>query len=75
MLHFVGGLILWGRGTTAQILEQLPGPDSIKPDWQEGTVRSFHTAPARAAGRKRWEAFRDFCQRAMQEFDGKDLTP
>ena len=72
--HFVGGLVTYGRGTTAQILEELPGDDWIKPGWQEDTVRSFHTAPARAAGRKRWEAFRDFCQRAMLEFDGDDLT-
>ena len=75
VLHFVGGLITYGRGTTAQILEELPGDDWIKPDWQEDTVRSFNTAPARAAGRKRWKAFRDFCQQAMQEFDGNDLTP
>ena len=75
VLHFVGGLVAYGRGTTGQILEELPGDDWIKPDWQEDTVRSFHTAPARAAARKRWEAFRDFCQRAMQEFDGDDLTP
>ena len=74
VLHFVGGLVAYGRGTTAQILEELSGDDWIKPDWQEDTVRSFHTAPAQAAGRKRWEAFRDFCQRAMQEFDGDDLT-
>jgi uncharacterized protein len=74
VLHFVSGLVAYGRGTTAQILEELPGDDWIKPAWQEDTVRSFHTAPARAAGGKRWEAFRDFCQRAMQEFDGDDLT-
>ena len=75
VLHFVGGLVTYGRGTTAQILEELPGDDWIKPDWQQDTVSSFHTAPARAAGRKRWEAFRDFCQRALQEFDGDDLIP
>lgn len=74
VLHFVGGLVTYGRDTTTQILEDLPGDDWIKPDWQEDMVRSFHTAPARAAARERWEAFRDFCQRAMQEFDGDDLT-
>ena len=74
VLHFVGYSIMNGEGTTAQLLKGLPGDDWIKPDWQEDTVRSFHTAPARAAGRKRWEAFRDFCQRAVQEFDGDDLT-
>jgi uncharacterized protein len=75
VLHFAGGIILYGRGTTAQILEELPGDDMIKPNWQEDTVRSFHTAPARAAGRKRLEAFREFCRRAVQEFDGDDLVP
>ncbi|MFL7791756.1 MAG: HD domain-containing protein [Anaerolineae bacterium] len=74
VLHFAGGLVTYGRGTTAQILEELPGDDWIKPDWQEDTVRSFHTAPARAAARRRWEAFRDFCQQAVQEFDGDDLV-
>ena len=75
VLHFASGLVNYGRGTTAQILEELPGDDWIKPDWQEDTIRSFHTAPARAAARKRWEAFRDFCQQAAQEFDGDDLIP
>jgi len=74
VLHFVGGLVTYGRGTTAQILEELPGDGWIKPAWQEDTVRSFHTAPARSAAHKRWETFRDFCQRATQEFDGEDLT-
>jgi uncharacterized protein len=74
VLHFAGGLVTYGRGTTAQILEELPGDDWIKPDWQEDTIRSFHTAPARAAARKRWEAFRDFCQQAVQEFDGDYLV-
>jgi uncharacterized protein len=75
VLHFVGYLMMVGKGTTAQLLKELPGDGWIKPDWQEDTVRSFHTAPARAAGRERMEAFRAFCQRAMQEFDGDDLTP
>jgi uncharacterized protein len=75
VLHFVGYLIMAGQATTAQLLEKLPGDDWIKPAWQEDTVQSFHTAPARAAGRRRWEAFRAFCEWAAQEFDGDDLTP
>jgi hypothetical protein len=74
VLHFVGYSIMVGEGTTAQLLKELPGDDWIKPTWQENTVRSLHTAPARVAGRRRWEAFREFCQRALQEFDRDDLT-
>jgi hypothetical protein len=74
VVHFVGYSIMKDEGVTSQLLEGLPGDDWTKPAWQEDTVRSFHTAPARAAGRRRWEAFCDFCQRAMQEFDGDDLS-
>jgi uncharacterized protein len=74
VLHFAGYLTMVGEGTTAQFVKELPGDDWIKPAWQEDTVRSLHTAPARAAGRIRWEAFREFCRRVAQEFDGDDLT-
>ncbi len=74
VLHSVGYSIMVGEGTTAQLLKELPGDDWIKPAWQEDTVRSFHTAPARTAGRERLEVFRAFCQRALKEFDGDDLT-
>jgi hypothetical protein len=42
--------------------------------WQEGIVHNLHTAPARAAGRKRVEAFRAFYEQAAWEFNGDDLV-
>ena len=69
VLHFTGHLLMQGKTTTAQLLDEL-----LDSSWMEDTVRSFHTAPARAAGRKRLEVYRAFCQRAIQEFDGDDLA-
>ena len=68
VLHFVVYKVIKGGGTTLRLLEWLPAAD-----WQEGTVRSFNTAPARAAGRKRLQVYRAFCQQAILEFDGDDL--
>jgi uncharacterized protein len=67
-LHFTGYALTKGQGTTAQLVEFLPVRD-----WQERTIHSLHTAPARAAGRARWEVFRAFCQQAARELDGDDL--
>jgi len=69
VLHFIGYEVMVGRGTTVEWLEQLPNLP-----WQERTVTSFHTAPARAAGRKRLETYQALWKQAIQEFDGDDLA-
>jgi len=68
VLHFIGYKMMAGEGTTTQWLEKLPNLD-----WVELTVRSFHTAPARAAGQKRLAAYRALWDQAIREFDGDDL--
>jgi uncharacterized protein len=68
VLHFAGYEINAGQGTTAQLVECLPGDD-----WQPRLVRSLKTAPARAAGQRRWARFRTFCEQAEQELRGDDL--
>jgi len=68
VLHFIGYLVMMGEGTTIQWLERLPNLS-----WLERTARSFHTAPARAAGQKRLETYRALWEQALQEFDGDDL--
>jgi uncharacterized protein len=68
VLHFLGYKLMMGEKTTEQWLEELPDVS-----WMERTVRSFHTAPARAAGQKRLETYRALWRQALQEFDGDDL--
>ena len=66
LLH-TGHRVTAGLGTIADLLASLPKP--ILPD----IVDCLHTAPARAAGRKRLLALRLFWQQAIQEFEGDDL--
>ena len=68
VLHFIGYKLMRGERTTMQWLEALPDVS-----WMKHTVRSFHTAPAQAAGQKRLETYRALWQQALQEFDGDDL--
>lgn len=68
VLHFLGYKLMVGEGTTVQWLEELPDLS-----WMERTAHSFHTAPARAAGRKRLEVYRALWRQALREFDGDDL--
>jgi uncharacterized protein len=68
VLHIVGSAVERSRATTVQYLDDLSGIA-----WREGIARDLHTAPARAAGRKRVEAFRAFYQQATREFNGDDL--
>jgi uncharacterized protein len=68
VLHFVGYWINAGQGTTEHLVTRLPGED-----WQPRIVPSLQTAPARAAGQRRWEMFRTFCEQAAQELPGGDL--
>jgi uncharacterized protein len=68
VLHIASSAAGMGNATTAQLLDRLS--DGA---WREGIARSLHTAPARAAGRKRVEAFRAFYQQAVRELTGDDL--
>lgn len=69
VLHFVGYWINAGQGTTGNLVDRLPGED-----WQPRIVRSLQTAPARAAGQRRWELFQTFCEQAARELVGDDLV-
>jgi len=68
VLHFSGYQIANGRGTTEHLIAHLPHLP-----WQLEAVRSFNTAPARAAGQKRLEAYGTFWETAAQELAGDDL--
>jgi uncharacterized protein len=68
VLHFVGYRVACGGQTTGELVERL----SDQP-WQPEAVRSFHTEPARAAGQRRLQAYREFWERISQELDGDDL--
>lgn len=68
VLHFSGYRIMGGETTTEYLLERLPAQP-----WQPEAVESFHTEPARVAGRKRLQAFVAFWQQAQAEFDGDDM--
>ena len=69
VLHFTGWRLMVGETTTANLLDEIHDAG-----WMEGAVRSFNTAPAQAAGRKRLETFRAFRQRLLRELDGDDLA-
>jgi len=68
VLHFVGYWIDAGQGTTEHLVGRLPDGD-----WQPRIVRNLQTAPARAAGQRRWELFQTFCEQAARELGGDDL--
>lgn len=68
VLHFTGAAITSEETSTADLVARLPGSG-----WQERTVASLHTEPARVAGLARWAAYQDFCRRAAQELAAEDL--
>lgn len=68
LLHFTGEVINQEEVTTAQLVADLPGTG-----WQERTLQSLHTAPARRAGRARWAAYQAFCRQAARELGAEDL--
>jgi uncharacterized protein len=70
VIHFIGHRISHEESDTMALIEQL----SDQP-WQPAAVESFHTAPARAAGRARLELFQSFWDHARREHDGNDLAP
>ena len=67
VLLYTGHWFTEGEGTIDTLIPRFPHP--LFPE----IVRSFHTAPARAAGKKRLQLYNDFYQQAQQEFDGSDL--
>jgi uncharacterized protein len=68
VLHFAGYFIGGGPCTTVHLIERMKDTE-----WQERTLGSFHTAPAREAGRKRLERFQAFIRAAEAEQEAKDL--
>ena len=71
VLHFSGYHIVRDMGTTAELRDYLSDGE-----WEAHiarTVRSFNTAPARAAAPARIEAYLAFCRQVRIEFDGADL--
>jgi uncharacterized protein len=70
VLHGIGYLLAEGTSETGRLIERL-----WDEGWAEGIVDNLNTAPARAAGQARLEAYRAFCQQATAEFDGDDLSP
>jgi uncharacterized protein len=68
VLHFLGYQVLRGERTTAQWLERLS-----EVPWQERTVASFQTQPARAAARERLDTYQALWRQAGREFWGDDL--
>jgi uncharacterized protein len=70
VIHFIGYRISHRAIDTEELMEQL----SDQP-WQPDAVRSFHTAPARAAGAARLATFQAFWEQARREYNGDDLAP
>jgi uncharacterized protein len=70
VIHFIGYRISHQEIDTEALVEHL----SDQP-WQPAAVESFHTAPARAAGRARLKLFQSFWDQARREHAGDDLAP
>lgn len=68
VLHFAGYFVSSGPCTTAHLIERMKDTD-----WQERTLGSFHTAPAREAGKKRLALFQAFIRAAEDEQEARDL--
>jgi uncharacterized protein len=68
-LHYAVYLIAHGTPTTAELLDQL----RCDIEWQEKLVHGLNTPPARAAGRRRMEAFQALCQQGLRELAADDL--
>lgn len=68
LLHFTGAAITSEETSIAQLVARLPGSG-----WQERTLASLHTEPARRAGQARWAAYQAFCRQAAQELAVEDL--
>lgn len=68
-LHWMGGSLMKGKPhDTRQLIKQ-----GRAVDWQEKTVASMHTKPARKAAKKRLKAYNKFWDKLERELDGDDL--
>jgi len=67
--HWMGGDLARGNSRTTQDL--IDNGQSL--DWQEKTVASMHTEPAKKAAKKRLAAYNKLWKRLQTELDGKDL--
>ena len=68
--HFTGGTLAKGQPKTTEDLIA-NGRDA---DWQEKTVASMHTEPARRAAQKRLEAYNQLWCTLEAELNGDDMT-
>ena len=68
--HFSGGTLAKGKPQTTRDLIA-NGRDA---DWQEKTVASMHTEPARRAAQKRLQAYNNLWSTLEAELNGDDLT-
>jgi uncharacterized protein len=70
VFHWTGGALAGDRlHTVAELIEN--GRDAA---WQEKTVASMHTAPARRAARARLAAYNQLWERLEAELNGDDLV-
>ena len=69
VFHWMGGDLARGRARTTQ--ELIDNGRSI--DWQEKTVASMHTKPAKKAAKKRLAAYNQLWDSLQVELNGDDL--
>ncbi|MBN1303109.1 MAG: HD domain-containing protein [Anaerolineales bacterium] len=69
LFHFVGFWAAADRGSLKECLSEL----QAALEWQEKTVLSFNTEPARRAGHKRLKDQKEFLNLLQGELEGKDL--
>ena len=68
-IHYLGAALVRGRlQTSGQIIK-----DGKARDWQEKTVASMHTKPARKAAAKRLDAYKALFKELDREISGSDL--
>jgi uncharacterized protein len=68
--HWTGIMLANGKPTTTADLIR----NGRKPDWQDRTVNSMHTEPARRAAQRRLEAFNRLWAELEAELTGADLV-
>lgn len=71
VFHWTGGSLAGNKMTNVRDLLA----DSRRVDWQEKTVASMHTEPARRAAQVRLEHFNWFWRALEEELNGDDLLP
>jgi HD superfamily phosphodiesterase len=71
VFHWTGGSLAGNKMTNMRNLLS----DSRQADWQEKTVASMHTEPARQAARVRMDHFNWLWRALEEELNGDDLQP